>query len=258
MLDEKRWVKLNNFPHSVGDVRGIFEINKTCYVVGNKGISTLNNEFYKYPSNKHYYWCATCRVGDKILTVRQDECGAGESKVFDPVDKQWSDANIETKRRNFALVYYLNLVWIIGGRDDDDDKTYLNSIEIYDPVTKTQALSPIKMNDARYNHSVIVYKKKLFVFGGSGKRLDFRLETVEMFSPTTNKFVMMAPMKIDRSSFACCRVGNLVYVIGGFLCFDYQFKSVEIYDIVNNTWTYGVAFPVRAGLLSVSALNNKL
>ena len=46
------------------------------------------------------------------------------------------------------------------------------------------------MNEVRYNHSVIVYNKKLFVFGGYGK--DGHLNSVEMFSPETNTFVMMA------------------------------------------------------------------
>ena len=77
-----------------------------------------------------------------------------------------------------------------------------NSIIIYDPVTKNQ-VSPIKMNGARSSHKVIAYKKNLFVFGGIGKY--GYLNSVEMFTPENQKFVMMAAIKITRVNFACCK-----------------------------------------------------
>ena len=110
------------------------------------------------------------------------------------------------------------------------------------------------MNEARSLHKVIAYKNKLFVFGGYD---DGYLNSVEMFSPETNKFVMLAPMKIARSDFACCRVGNLVYVIGGWID-DVDVKSVEIYNLDSNTWADGVDLPVALFRLQACAVNNKL
>ena len=64
-----------------------------------------------------------------------------------------------------------------------------------------------------------------------------------MYSPETNKFIIMATMKIARESFACCRVGNLVYVIGE-RTKDYKnISSVEIYSLDSNTWCYGTDIP---------------
>ena len=102
---------------------------------------------------------------------------------------------------------------------------------------------------------IISYKKKLFVFGGKCK--GGYLNTVGMFSPETNKFVMMAPMKIARSDFGCCRVGNLMYVVGGYGG-DVATNSFEIYNMDNNTWTDGVDFPVATFALAACAVNNKL
>ena len=87
---------------------------------------------------------------------------------------------------------------------------------------------------------------------------DGYLNYVEMFSPDTNKFVMMAPMKIARSSFGCCRVGNLVYVVGGWIGGVNDTKSVEIYNMDSNTWTDGVDFPVADHNLLACGVNNKL
>ena len=52
LLDEKRWIKLNQFPKAVGRTYKTFEKNNTFYVVGIKGISTLKKEVYKFPSIK--------------------------------------------------------------------------------------------------------------------------------------------------------------------------------------------------------------
>ena len=261
-LDEKRWIKSTNFAKSVGRIHKILKINNTSYVVGHKGISTLNDEYYKFRSNKQYNRCATCPVGNKILVICKD-CNDSdlECSLFNPINKQWSDANIEIKRTSYAVVDYLNKVWIIGGCERDDYRGLkpLNTVEVYDPVNKNQILVPIKLNEARYCHKVIIYKKKLFVFGGFGK--DGYLNSVELFSPGTNKFVMMASMKIAREDFACCRVGNLVYVIGGLIrvggLFD-ETNSVEIYNLDNNTWTEGVGFPVSECALHACAVNDKL
>ena len=65
-------------------------------------------------------------------------------------------------------------------------------------------------------------------------------------------------MKIARSHFACCRVGNLVYVVGGWLGGVNDTKSVEIYNMDSNTWSDGVDFPVATCDLQACAVNNKL
>ena len=258
MLDEKKWVELNKFPEPVILIRGMFEINNVLYIVGYNGISKLNNEIYKFRSNKLYDWCATCRVGNNIIVVCENYNGDVESSLFNPINKQWSDANIEIKRDLFTVVYYLNKVWIIGGceRGDDEFEKTVNTVEVYDPVTQNQILAPIKLNEARYDHRVIVYSNKLFVFGGIDDDGEC-LNSVEMFSPEDRKFVMMAPMKIARSDFACCRVGNLVYVIGGWTLGG-KTKSVEIYNLDRNAWTDGVDFPIVAHELYACAVNNKL
>ena len=265
-FDEKRWIKLNQFPKSVGSVRGIFEIKNTYYVVGVKGISTLKNEFYKFPSNNKYNCCATCRVGNNILVVCIDyDDNDLKSSLFNPINKEWSDANITIKRNSFTAAYYFNKVWIIGGSESNGRKWKLsNTVEVYNPVTKNQILSPIKINIGRRNHRVIVYKNKLFVFGGYDE--DHKpLNSVEMFSPEDHKFVMMTPMRIARYSFACCRVGKLVYVIGGMSPSSISTRfavvptiSVEIYDMDTDTWTDGVDFPVAEEFLFAFVVNNKL
>ena len=170
------------------------------------------------------------------------------------------DVNIETRRTEFNVAHYNNQVWIVGGSERIDsfivNKT-TNTIQIYDPNINTFSLSPIKMIYARRFHKMIVYKNKLFVFGGCDDDSN-RLNTVEMYSPNTIEFVMMAPMKIARESFGCCRVGNLVYVIGGLTVGREHTKSVEVYNLDTNVWCDGTNFPVADSHLHACAVNNKL
>ena len=251
MLDDKKWVKINKFPDSVGKIYGIYEINNVFYVVGEEGILTLNNEFYKFPSYKNYYWYTSCLVGNNILLIREKYDRDLESKLFNTINKQWSNENIKTRRREFDVVNYLNKVWIVGGEERNDDGKYkiLNTIQIYDPVNKTTSLSPVKMIQARKDHKVIVYNNKLFVFGGVNKFNYFN--TVEMYSPDTNKFITMAPMETSHHRITCCRVGDLVYVIGGT-------NFVEIYNLDTNVWCDGTYIPVMTMLSHACAVNNKL
>ena len=117
LLDEKRWTKLNKFPEAITYIRGILEIINVFYVIGNKEISTLNNEVYKFPSNKDYDWCATYPVGNNIFVVCKENWYDDdvESSIFNPINKQWSGIDIRIKERYFAVVYYLNKIFIVGG-----------------------------------------------------------------------------------------------------------------------------------------------
>ena len=259
LLDNKKWVKLNEFPESVDKICGFFEINDVFYIVGNKGISALNENIFKLLFKKHYAWCTSCQVGNKILVVFSNYCEYVKSILFDPVKKQWSDVNIKTERKGFDVVEFRNQVLIVGGLgyDEDGNYEYLNTIQVYDPIKKVTFLSSIKMIQHRYHHKVIVYNNSIFVFGGCNV-YDKPLNSVEMCSQRTKKFVMMAPMKTARSSFACCRVENLVYCIGGWNSGGFT-NVVEVYNLDTNQWCYGTSFPViAASNLHACAVNNKL
>ena len=88
----------------------------------------------------------------------------------------------------------------------------------------------------------------MFVFGGVEK--DERISnSVEMYSPDANKFVVMAPKKTARCNFACCRVGHFVYLIGWITSFNGndsyygETNSIEVYNLDANTWTDGETIP---------------
>ena len=67
----------------------------------------------------------------------------------------------------------------------------------------------------------------------------------------------MAPMKIARRDFACCRVGNLVYVVGGEIDPN-KTSSVEIYNLDTDSWSFGTDLPVPGSFEYACAVSNKI
>ena len=225
----------------------IIEIDKNVYTVSDFGniTSFSENKVYKFPSNDSTRYLHQCKICDNILVLRSSHSPNEpiiDSKIFDPKTCVWKELKIEVKRYNFSAVEYMGMVWILGGQSiENSQRGCTSSIEIYNPITDTLKPSPIKMCCKRSRHSSIVYKDKVYVFGGFNYEGSLgKLSSVEMYSPKSNKFVMMAPMKEVHSSFACCRIKNLVYVIDGNCNVDH---SIEIYNLDTDTWSIGDGFP---------------
>ena len=271
LLHGQKWVEISDFfdkPKILdGEITGIYEVENVFYVVGPYGISTLNNEQYLFPHDDYvnYEYFTSCVIGNNILIVRHvcfESKGTLEFKLLDTKSKQVSDLLIETSRYGFAVVEFLNQVWIVGGHKGILQSEQLNTVQIYDPKYNALFLPQIELVQARSVCKLIVYKNKLFVFGGCFG-YDKPLKSVEMYSADTNKFVLMAPMKTARYSFGCCRVGNLVYVIGGYTKDestrqDVFLKSVEVYNLDTDTWSEGVSLPEPLSGLHACASTKKL
>ena len=248
VLKHKTWRYAKEL-ETLDEIFGVFEIDNICYVVSSKGSSllTTDNKLYKFPSNKEFRRCTAFKLRNKIA-VFGEEFFDNDFFVFSTIDKSWGDVEIRTERTDFAVTEYLKDIWLVGGHDNNQA---LDTIEIFKPDSKTQTLSSVKMTQKRQSHSVIVYKNQLFVFGGCDTEYN-SLKSVEKYTPKENKFVTMAPMKIARDSFACCRVENLVYVIGGNTQCSQQgpsgfstvvHNSVEVYNLDSNVWTEGKDCP---------------
>ena len=250
-LYENVWTSMTSVPKSSGWARGLFEIENSCYIVGDKGIATLSHEFYPYLNNKEYDWSTTCQLENCILVICLEyETNTGIYNLFDPLTKKWINSIIKTKnfsKRNFEIVYYQKQLWLIGGTES-------KTIMVYDSETKTQYLSSVSLIQPRENFSVIVDDNKLFVLGGEYKNKP--TNTVELFTPEEGKFVFKRPMKIARSDFGCCKEGKLIYVIGGD-CGNTATNSVEIYDIETDTWSEGTHFPAVEYDLHACVVYNK-
>ena len=270
LLEDNKWTFLKNIKigNQRGNICGIFQINNICYVFDGEAYEKLpdDGKYYTFSKNSKFYRAEACQIENEILLIGQHEIDGystkdRKSKTIDVVEGTTQNKRITTKRGGYALVEYQGCIWITGGfliQNDSGNGNFRKDIEVYDRDSNTSKIFPKSMIEFRYFHSVIVYKSKLFVFGGRSRNRSY-LNTVEMYSPFENKFVMKAPMKIARSSFGCCRIRNLVYITGG--CTGKKFiptKSVEIYNLDNDTWSDGADLPVPLGGNYGCVVNKKL
>ena len=259
-ISDKKWNRVKNFPDQLGWVYGAHEIADVFYIVQDNGIQNSNDELQKYDPTKKltFCWSQSYTLGKKILVFTDDTSKSGTIKVFDTQTKRIIDKRIDLKIKCFDAVECLNRLWIVGGQETDDTVYNLvNKLKVYDPASQTASVINIKMLQARKDHKVVSYKEKLFVFGGSdvdGKNLC----SVELFSLETKRFVDLAPMRVARSDFACCKAGSNVYVIGG-MTDDGPTDTIEVYNLDTDTWEWGTKLPEEVNQpVHACALRNKL
>ena len=100
----------------------------------------------------------------------------------------------------------------------------LNTVESYD--VKPDKWSPMpNMNSAKYNHSLVVVKKKLFA-------ISERADTCEVFDNVCKKFVIMkSPALGWLETIRSYSIANNIYVFLG------NISKVHVYDTDKNEWS---------------------
>ena len=67
---------------------------------------------------------------------------------------------MNTKRSDFALIYFQDKIWAVGGFSNN---THLDTLETYDLVENEWTTVDNKLLSKRYGYSTVVYNKQLFV-----------------------------------------------------------------------------------------------
>jgi N-acetylneuraminic acid mutarotase len=101
-------------------------------------------------------------------------------------------ASMPTPRRNIAVVTGSNgLIYAIGGATGGDVSSTTNIVEAYNPSTGSW-ITRASMNTARYYPAAALGPDgRIYVFGGTDSSLT-RLNSVECYSPTANKWAPVA------------------------------------------------------------------
>ena len=105
---------------------------------------------------------------------------------------------------------------------------------------------------------VVVYDYKLYLFGGYGATSGVNLNTTQRYDPTTDSWTILANMLTACWGPAAVLHGNFVYVFGGSNASGGTnfVNKTQIYDIANNTWSYGPDMPDGLGHQGLMAATN--
>ena len=167
------------------------------------------------------------------------------------IDTWETKSNMPTSRRGLASVAVNNKIYCIGG---SGSTSYLNTVEVYDPITDTwETKAPMPTNRG-YLTGEVLYDK-IYCIGG--KKGSSYLNALEVYDPATNTWETKTNMPTSRFSLTSAVVNGKIYCIGGYNNSSYL-NTVEVYDPVTNSWETKTSMPTsRRGLVSV-AVNGKI
>lgn len=153
---------------------------------------------------------------------------------------------------------YKNKVYTSGGYfpDDKNSKQVLNRIFEYDPYENSWKGLP-KMIKAVYNHSMVEYDNKLFIFGGIDDKFKV-VNTVQMFNLETGNWEELQGLKIPRMNHCTVVYKNLICILGGENRLGELEDTVEIYDPVNKIYFSSRKLPFRLTQFASTVYNDKI
>ncbi|MDD3172073.1 MAG: kelch repeat-containing protein [Herbinix sp.] len=189
-------------------------------------------------------------IGNKIYMIGGNNGFANISDIYsyDTVNMVWeTEAKMSSSMVYHTSIVHNNKIYIIGGKRAE--------IREFNPSTKTVTN---KITDSRLLYTNVhtrsfLYNNKIYIITSN---YNYML----IYDITNNTLSTSANFSIARTRFMCEINNGKIYIIGG----DYSesgtpvyLNSVEIYDIVSNTWSLINLPNIKSGGC-VKVYNNKL
>ncbi|KAK6050574.1 kelch repeat protein [Cooperia oncophora] len=131
---------------------------------------------------------------------------------------------MSTPREDVRVAVLNNLLYAVGGYSKDRGG-FLRSVERLDPrVGRWEDVCP--MLQGRYRFGTAVFDGHLYVAGGERSE-----ESVQSYSPLTNKWIELPAMKMNSRTERLAVVNGKFYALAGFGC-----ETVHVFDSEMNEW----------------------
>jgi N-acetylneuraminic acid mutarotase len=172
--------------------------------------------------------------------------GSGINLEYDTATDNWRNRTpMPTTRSWFAITYYDNKIYVIGGTTTGFAGDQTGTNEVYDPSTNTWQ-SKASMPTIREGAKANVANGKIYVMGGRTGGEHTTVNITECYDPISDIWTTVAPLIFPVDGYSSAVIDNKIYVMGGQDEFDPQMNVpyTQIYDPQTNTWSQGVSMPV--------------
>ncbi len=133
---------------------------------------------------------------------------------------------MEIPRAGASSVVLNGEIYVLGGKTNGNH--VLNSVEVYNPQTKTWDTTRVApFETPRYNAAAVVQYGKIFLIGGRDN--NSVLKSVELYDPVENKWEEVEDLDEEREGHSAHVLRDKIFVLGG---------QEEIYDLVSNIEWY--------------------
>jgi N-acetylneuraminic acid mutarotase len=230
------WVAKAPAPEPIGGQPGhVAELNGKIYAV------TSGQNLWKYDPTTNN-WTAQTR------------------SEYDPINKTWEEKPSLPKAVDvYEVAACAGKLYVFGARNSGT--TSYNVIEIYNPVTSIWQVEIESLPINLYVQPIVV-NDKIYIIGGThqaGFAVIVYDKTNQVYDTKTGTWTTMAALPMGVANYASAVLDNKIYLFGGtnnswpgrqYVVSQYT-NVVQIYDVVNDSWTFGA--PVSTEMCSMAA-----
>mmetsp|Transcript_24759 Transcript_24759/g.58030 ORF Transcript_24759/g.58030 Transcript_24759/m.58030 type:complete len:400 (-) Transcript_24759:36-1235(-) len=197
-----------------------------------------------------------------------------ELYAFDPVEGSFTTlAKLPRPRYRHAAVYAGGKLWLVGGRNVPDDAV-IGEVDVYDPETNSWS-TPGSIPSTRLTSDNGAFtnadESQVYVVGGYNPFYSnpdaltnlFTIDVARALNTDSPSIVIgdKRPMQTQRGDIHAVTdsKGAKAYVTGGFSMYPCSpLKSVEVYDIEADSWSYTGDLSSARGDKALVELGNKI
>lgn len=188
-------------------------------VVANKNIDLLSLVIIML-----IFLTAVLLSSDYTITLSQKSSG----------NNTWLEGkSLPTPRTEIIAVSLDNLVYVMGGFTNEGRIT--NAVEVYNTTNNLwdakQSPLPIPLHHA----TASAHDGRIYVIGGYTGDWN-PSDRLFIYDPKIDNWTTGPSMPTARGSHVSSFVGDVLYVIGGYM-HDHSLSNVEAFDTINGTWT---------------------
>ncbi len=251
-IETNQWTDLAPIPIDVTETNVGVINNKIYLSCGWNGVKTIDLTFEYNPEDNSWKTLKACPVktGTNSSCVLNDtlyilggleypsHTEQNQFIYYVPETNNWgSGPDMIFKQGGYASAHaYDNEIFIFGGITDN----FLihGKSEKYNPMEK-KWLKLADMPVPVLNHIIVNYDGKIYIFGGDVKPYSHAgsstTNIIQEFDPSTNQWRLMESMPFKRANMTGQKVGNYLYLIGG-----YPNDSRNWNSALSEVWRYNL------------------
>ena len=204
----------------------VVQVTKTPYRDFAPNFTPEGGIIYAADKNGHFelYEIPADAVLNRSFTSRPLVGGAGD--FYRPVmsgELALAPAIPGPARSSFGAITHNGLVFVAGGHQGHEHtyppESFMNRLDIYDQKTKTWKQGA-NLSMPRHGFGLAAYGKYVYAFGGFAFANEYKpkwksVDLVERYDIEQNRWEVVAHLPIPRSSNVVARIGDKVYLVGG-------------------------------------------